>query len=238
MSRPKRNPAWTRDELLVALNYYFQNRDDYFATGSEGVLQLTSEVSMIAKTLGLTGSETLRNASGVSMKLLNFRSHDPQFDTAGIKRGNRLEKVVWDEYVRRPDELQEVANAIIASSRSGLEQSTDSSEDYEEAKEGRILTRLHRYRERDRKIVQRKKAAFKKQHGRVFCEACGFDFERAYGERGAGFIECHHLMPVSELEPAATTKLSDLALLCANCHRMVHAARPWWTLEQVWESLG
>ncbi|GFN21937.1 HNH endonuclease [Thermanaeromonas sp. C210] len=58
------------------------------------------------------------------------------------------------------------------------------------------------------------------------CLACGFDFEEAYGERGRGYIEVHHLKPVSALGgPAAVDPRADLTVLCANCHRMVHRRR-------------
>jgi 5-methylcytosine-specific restriction protein A len=51
------------------------------------------------------------------------------------------------------------------------------------------------------------------------------------GLRGKGFIEAHHTKPVETLVESSKTKLEDLALLCANCHRMVHAARPWLSIE-------
>ncbi len=30
------------------------------------------------------------------------------------------------------------------------------------------------------------------------CEVCGFNFEEVYGQRGEGFIEGHHIKPLSE----------------------------------------
>jgi HNH endonuclease len=53
------------------------------------------------------------------------------------------------------------------------------------------------------------------------------------GERGAGFIECHHTKPPSQLQNGQKTKIGDLKLLCSNCHRMVHARRPWLTIEEL-----
>ena len=53
---------------------------------------------------------------------------------------------------------------------------------------------------------------------------CGFDFKDKYGELGEGFAECHHTIPVSELKDNQKTTLSDLSILCANCHRMIHRA--------------
>lgn len=46
--------------------------------------------------------------------------------------------------------------------------------------------------------------------------------EAIYGELGTGYIEAHHKVPVALIEEGETTKLSDLAALCANCHRMIH----------------
>lgn len=230
-----RNPPWTRDELLVALDYYMSNPDDYFSPSGEGVLDLTAKISQVAKALGLTGSDTLRNANGVSMKLLNFRAHDPNHDTKGLSRGNKLEEVVWAEYADDPAALKKVVASILDVTKAAAADNAPvlPEDDLTEAREGQLLTRLHRYRERNAAIVKRKKASYLKQHGHLCCEACGFNFRATYGERGDGFIECHHTKPVSELAAGETTKLADLVLLCANCHRMVHASRPWWTLDEL-----
>jgi predicted HNH restriction endonuclease len=82
-----------------------------------------------------------------------------------------------------------------------------------EAVEGRILARVHLARERNRKLVDQKKSAAIKRAGKLTCEVCLFDFEAAYGERGAGFIEVHHLKPIHTLLPGEKTKLEELALL-------------------------
>ncbi len=62
-----------------------------------------------------------------------------------------------------------------------------------------------------------------KYDGRIVCEGCGFDFERAYGELGADFIEVHHLSPISQCDDAYfVSPERDLVPLCANCHAMIH----------------
>lgn len=104
-----------------------------------------------------------------------------------------------------------------------------------EAPEGRTKTVLHVRRERSRRLRAAKIASM---GGNPKCEACGFDFAQAYGDRGKGFIECHHIIPVADLDPGRPTRLEDLALLCANCHRMIHAERPWLSVEQLRTLLG
>lgn len=54
------------------------------------------------------------------------------------------------------------------------------------------------------------------------CMACGFNFEKFYGDIGKGFIEVHHLVPLSESGRTETNPETDLIVLCANCHRIVH----------------
>jgi len=62
-----------------------------------------------------------------------------------------------------------------------------------------------------------------KQRSPLVCDLCGFNFEETYGELDRGYIECHHIEPlVSRNGEPAPTRVGDLALLCANCHCMVH----------------
>ncbi len=55
------------------------------------------------------------------------------------------------------------------------------------------------------------------------CMICGFDFEKKYGELGKGYIEVHHIKPLSKLdEEVIINPETDLICVCANCHRMLH----------------
>lgn len=84
----------------------------------------------------------------------------------------------------------------------------------------------HLRRERNRILVAAKKAATLNALGRLCCEACGFDFSATYGVLGEGFCEVHHLIPLSASSVPVTTTLSDLAVLCSNCHRIIHRSAP------------
>ncbi|QCK82213.1 hypothetical protein E5Z46_08060 [Geobacillus kaustophilus NBRC 102445] len=55
------------------------------------------------------------------------------------------------------------------------------------------------------------------------CSVCQFDFEQVYGEIGKGFIEVHHLIPLSEIgEQYTVNPFDDLRPVCPNCHAMLH----------------
>ncbi|WP_044233582.1 HNH endonuclease [Haliscomenobacter hydrossis] len=88
--------------------------------------------------------------------------------------------------------------------------------------EGKLVLRIHKTRERDYNLVDRKKQQFFLENGALFCEICGFDFEKIYGELGKGYIECHHILPISQLEEPSVNTLHDLICVCSNCHKMMH----------------
>jgi 5-methylcytosine-specific restriction protein A len=61
-------------------------------------------------------------------------------------------------------------------------------------------------------------------HGTT-CAVCGFNFDEFYGRDYAnGYIQIHHIRPLSEHE-GAVDPATDLIPLCANCHAMAHRRR-------------
>lgn len=100
--------------------------------------------------------------------------------------------------------------------------------------EGKKKLKQHIYRERNPKVIRLAKEKFKQENGgRLFCEICEFDFYETYGEIGEDFIEGHHTIPVSELEDGQVTRIEDIAIVCSNCHRMLHRKRPWLSKHQL-----
>jgi hypothetical protein len=95
-----------------------------------------------------------------------------------------------------------------------------------EVSEGEIKEALRRHRKRERRLRSEKVAVYMKdKEGHLPCEVCSFDFTDFYGEIGKNFAEVHHLKPLHDRTRPSKTKLSDLAVLCANCHRMAHSGR-------------
>ena len=97
--------------------------------------------------------------------------------------------------------------------------------DDSEFPEGREVERRHKARERNQALIKRAKDKFKQKHGHLYCQICRFDFSRSYGEIGNDFIEAHHTVPISSGE--VKTKVKDIAMVCSNCHKMLHRKRPW-----------
>jgi len=99
--------------------------------------------------------------------------------------------------------------------------------------EGERRLAIHLYKERDRELVKNKKKAASSLN----CEICGFSFGDTYGKFASHYCEVHHLLPIGALTEATEMELSDLAILCANCHRVVHLRNPPYSLQQVRDML-
>lgn len=233
-----RNPPWSREELLLALELYLRNREAPPGKTSEQVLKLSQELNQLRSCIGTKGNGTFRNASGVYLKMMNFRSLDPDYlakGKVGMTHRNKLEETVWNEYFQRQNELLRVCRAIregVAEITVSL-QETDVVDEFPAANEGRLLPRLHQLRERNPKLVNEKKKRAMRQNGCLRCEACNFDFAQRYGKRGEWFIECHHTTPLRDYDSGQKTTLADLALICANCHRIIHSRSPWLSMDEL-----
>jgi 5-methylcytosine-specific restriction protein A len=168
------------------------------------------------------------------MKLGNFLAADPSYHGKGLQRGGKLEKQIWDEFHSDPLELHRLANAIKAGYQSAAARPAAADEpDEDDFPEGKLIYRMHRTRERNPALVRLVKTRALKASGRLACAVCRFDFARTYGSPGEGYIECHHTLPLSAAAGRTRTRAEDIALLCSNCHRMVHRRRPWLGIEEL-----
>ncbi|MBA4496440.1 HNH endonuclease, partial [Paenactinomyces guangxiensis] len=97
----------------------------------------------------------------------------------------------------------------------------------------RLIT--HMSRERDQRVIKAAIRKAKRLYGKVICEICNFDFEQMYGNRGLDYIEGHHKLPISKRDDVGDiTKVEDIALVCANCHRIIHRERDnWLSIEEM-----
>jgi 5-methylcytosine-specific restriction protein A len=86
-----------------------------------------------------------------------------------------------------------------------------------EALEGEEYKREARFRQRNRALIEAKKA-----NSNYCCEVCGFNFGETYGPVGEGFIVAHHEEPLGGRRGASRTSLEDIRLVCGNCHAMIH----------------
>ena len=121
-----------------------------------------------------------------------------------------IQKVLWNVFqpFLKEDIYQDYINEISGNLFDDIDNPGSS--------EGKEKLVLHKVRERDPSLVNRKKQLAKD----LICECCDFDFAKTYPLLGRGFIECHHKIPINKGE--RITSIEDLSLVCSNCHRMLH----------------
>jgi hypothetical protein len=63
-------------------------------------------------------------------------------------------------------------------------------------------------------------AALQRANG--MCEGCGTNFAKKHGGLGRRCLVVHHKKQIKDTDQLRETKLSELAVVCANCHMMIH----------------
>lgn len=226
-----RNPKWHRDEIILALDLYFDKDLGPVDSRNPKIIALSELLNRLPIFDHKPDQQTFRNPNGVTLKLSNFKALDPNYKGKGMEAYSKLDKEVFEEFSSNTKLLHRIANEIrqisedtkLSNEVSKIE--NDEMSETDSVKEGQLLYKLHKVRERDRRIIEAKKKKVLKEKGELKCEACNFDFGKTYGVMGKGYIECHHLIPLANFQINKETKLDDLALLCSNCHRMIHKKR-------------
>lgn len=223
-----KNPKWQRDELILALELYFRMTPGEIHARNQEIIELSHLLNLLPIHPGASRNQKFRNPNGVSLKLSNFLSLDPSYSGKGMTRISKMDEQIFSEFREDKEKLTRIAtqiqwalsNDILRAEIYMIEDEVDI--DSIRVTEGTVLYKLHKSRERNPQIVKRKKTEVKREQGKLACEICDFDFEEVYGELGKDFIECHHLIPLSDVQIEKETSLEDLALVCSNCHRMLH----------------
>ena len=228
-----KNKSWSRDELILALETYLTLDSRAPSRTLPQAVELSQLLRNIPPLSSETRNENYRSVDSVVMKLMNFRSLDQTYHGVGLRASGKVDKEVWEEFGKSPVRLRQTASSIRDAIKHIGMTPIDIGPNMEEAPEGSLLTQIHLTRERNKTLVKRKKESMLASRGRLTCEVCSFDYKEVYGARGNGFMECHHTRPLHTLKQGDITHINELALVCANCHRMIHAQRPWMAIEEL-----
>lgn len=216
------NPDWTRDEVILALDLYLKCAGQIPGPTDPRVIQLSEQLRGLPVHAEAKKQSSFRNPAGVAFKIQNLR----QVATGkGLKNCSAVDREVWQAFGNRPPhEVSHLAAQILASTTlDGITEADVAQVDAdEEFVEGRVLTALHRVRERNSKL-RKKVLAARMKSGQLSCDACGDGPKTTVQDLMASGFEAHHTIPLADSGPTST-KISDLALLCATCHRLIHRA--------------
>ena len=220
--------VWSKEELLFLCKFLSKKGGDV-SRKSKDFQKILTDIKNI-NTLYKIKTKT---ALQIHKKLQELNELSSNFNDKTLEETQEINFL--RSYDLKKTEFEEMYKNISQVLKSFHKLNLNLDEIHYEAEEGKILSALHHYKERDKKIVEAKKLSILAKFNKLSCEACNFNFKEFYGERGNGYIECHHLLPVSQMSLNHKTKLDDLCLLCSNCHRMIHKSIPWLSVQQLKE---
>lgn len=212
------NPNWNRDETILALEAYFALAGKNPSAKDPQIIALSQTLRALPYHGEAARKPTFRNPDGAAFKVQNLRSRETG---KGLGNVSRMDREIWDELGANPAEVTRLATLIRAGIVANLEaapQQVDEAEDVE-FYEGRLLTQSHIRRERSAGL---RKALLKKRQGdTLHCDVCGEAHAGLPPELRTAAFEAHHIVPIATAGEGPT-KVSDVALLCATCHRLLH----------------
>jgi 5-methylcytosine-specific restriction protein A len=230
------NSDWTRDETILALDLYFKC-DGKMPSATDARV---GELSLLLRSLPLhltpLRTETFRNPDGVAFKLKNLNS---VAIGGGFGNVSETDRRVWAEFGGHRDKVKRLAELIrVALVVESMEVAAGDQE--EEFFEGRLLTTLHKKKERHPKI-RGKLLTSRRKRGALHCDMCLSTSLSTKANFEDAAFEAHHTLPMS-MALERKTRISDMALLCANCHRLLHRAIAlngrWLTIEEARGIIG
>lgn len=212
---------WLYDELVLAADLVSRNNWNGVRANSDDAQALSALLRRGQLHIETEFPDTFRSPASIQRKTFDIATADAEY-AGKPTRGGRMDARIIAEFRAHKATMQARASAVRALLVTGEKiQAHDLEQDDPGVREGGIIEVVARRRERDPALRARKIEATTAAGLPIACEVCGFDFGVTFGERGAGYIEVHHVRPL-HVSGETATRLSDLALLCANCHRICH----------------
>jgi 5-methylcytosine-specific restriction protein A len=212
------NPNWNRDETILALEAYFALAGKNPSAKDPQIIALSQTLRALPYHGEAARKPTFRNPDGAAFKVQNLRSRETG---KGLGNVSRMDREIWDEFGANPAEVTRLTTLIrarIAADHKAATPEVDEAEDVE-FYEGRLLTQSHLRRERSAGL---RKALLKKRQGdALYCDVCDEAHSALPPELRTAAFEAHHIIPIAAVGEGAT-KIADVALLCATCHRLLH----------------
>jgi len=209
---------WERDEEILALELMY-NLDGKTAHKTD---QQVWECSAVLRSLPIHRASLrtpeFRSPSAVALRVQALRG---VVYGRGLKKSTPADRAVYKEFGRDLDRLSEQASQIRATANEDVYSEFLESDIDTLMFEGGERIRVHLARDRNPDVRHR---LLRSREGRgLVCDLCSESHSHLDRSLREAIFEVHHLTPFS-MKAERETTLDQLALLCANCHRLTHRA--------------
>jgi len=201
--RPDKNPFWP-DVMTVGKKPKNMRRAETFCRQGGSIPVFTKEQTNQWRYMG-------------RFEISHFIADKQQLSSLASTYGKSLSRIIFMRSVDNPD----YASLL-----------PDVQPDGAAGREGGKKLTLHFRLERNRGLIIAKKKKVLAETGRLACEACAFNFADKYGSAASNFCEVHHRKRLADLDEISVTTLEDLAIICSNCHSIIHLLRPMPSIEE------
>lgn len=118
-TRPKKNPRWSVEEVILALDVYLQHGllDDTDPI----VVQLSEDLNALEVHEQRPDESRWRNANSASLKLSNLAHFDPGYPGVGMRGGSKLDGILLQRLSPYPDLVARIAYEVRNGARFDLE---------------------------------------------------------------------------------------------------------------------
>lgn len=218
-TKGSRNPDWSREETILALDLFHELDGKAPSASDERVEELSRLLRSNPVLRGQPIATSFRNTASIVFKLGNLAAAR---GGSGFANNSQQDREIWMELGEDRVRTARLASAI-RSTFDDVEAAEVICPDADEGivfAEGELVTRVHRIRERSPRL---RSAVLKARKGQLQCDACGTDAKRVPESIRSAMFEAHHIVPLA-VSGRRTVRVSDCVLLCASCHRLVHAA--------------
>ncbi len=220
------NVAFTRDEVILALDTLFFSEEKHLNADSEAIKELSRLLNFLPIVPKNKHTETFRSITGISKQISLFR-----LSKVKEKRNSHVGAMFYEvanDYFDDKERIHYIAEAIKRNVDFFNSSTFGAIEETYDFPEGALLSHLHRMLEiRDSKNIT----------AVPICEVCHLDLSQVYKTVPGGFMQLHLTVEITDLDYRKAYKSSDFITVCPNCHAMLHQYRPWLTKETANEIL-
>ena len=212
MERVNLSDAISKPEFHSRLRTWLHGTDDTIGGVARSVFGRTAWVHVLdgASTYKLN-ADTSRKGVDDYLRLVKQYRGNLDWVPAESNRGQKSRV----EFGPKPERIRGFYLYLVGADKSATSDSSRPATDADiEGLRYEIITMKTK---RSRKL---RDTAFNNAKG--VCAVCHRDFSKVLGGRGQRVLQVHHRRMISQRHTESVTKLSDLVVVCANCHLLLH----------------